>query len=120
MAQGDVERLGSDELGRQVRGRAFETRVENGHDRLLSGRACGKSAQGIGQPRDLLRHDLQPERLDGDQSITLRIIGSKNGAENATAYLMQDAIRAEGGRRGETGGLVERQRRLLEVRTSKL
>jgi hypothetical protein len=70
-------------------------------------------AQRVGQARDLLGHDVEPECLDGNQSISLRIVSSENGAENATAYLMQDAIRAEGGRRGETGGLVKRQRRLL-------
>ncbi len=63
-----------------------------------------------GKPRHLLRHHVETKDLDGDEPIALGIVGAKNRSENAAADLMQDAIRAEGGRRGETGGLVERQR----------
>jgi hypothetical protein len=71
-----------------------------------------KAAQPLGQSRDLLRNDVEPEGFDRDQAVALRIVRAKNGSENAAADLMQDAIRAEGGRRGETSGLVERQRKL--------
>jgi hypothetical protein len=67
-------------------------------------------AQRFGEPCDVLGDVLETKGLDGDESIALRVVGAENRSQDAAADLMQDAVRAEGGRRGEPGGLVERQR----------
>jgi len=43
----------------------------------------------------VLGNNVEFEGFDGDQAIALGIVGSKNRSENATADLMQDAIRTE-------------------------
>jgi hypothetical protein len=79
---------------------------------MMQSRRC-KPSQRVGQTRDLLRQNLEPEGFDGDEPIVLRVVRAEDRSENAAADLMQDAIRAEGRRRDETGGFVERQLQLL-------
>jgi len=68
------------------------------------------AAQRISQLRDLLGDDIQTEGFDGDESITLRVICAEYRSQHAAPNLVQHAEGSECGRRGESVGLVERQR----------
>ena len=72
-------------------------------------RIRGQSAQRVREPRDVFRHEVKLECLDGDEPIDLRLVGAEDGTENTAADLMQHAIAAECGRRGRPGGVFERQ-----------
>lgn len=108
-AQADVERFGRDVLHREIRGGAFKACVEQ---RDHCGMFDGDRRQALQNPRKPganLRHDIEPESLDGDEFFLLRIKRPKNWSQDATADLVQDAKGAEGSRRGESGGVVEWQ-----------
>lgn len=67
---------------------------------------AGKTTEGLGELRSHFRHDVEAEGFDGDESFTLGFVGTKNRSQSAAADLMQDAECAEGGGRGEPGGVV--------------
>jgi hypothetical protein len=74
------------------------------------GRRTGrKTPQHVGEARDVLGHEIELERFDGDEPIDLRLVRSKDRTENTAANLMQHTIAAECGWRGRTGGVFERQ-----------
>ncbi len=110
MAQRDVERLGRDVLHREIRRHAFEASVEHRHNRRMRHGGRRESSKGVGELRDDFGHDIQAERFDGDETVLLWVVSSKNRTQHAAADLMQDAIGAKRGGWGETGRFVERQR----------
>jgi hypothetical protein len=67
--------------------------------------------QGLRQLRAHLGDDVKAERFDGHQLFEVRFKRAKHRSQDAAADLVQDAIGAEGGRCGKTGGVVEWQRR---------
>lgn len=114
VAERDVQCLGRDVFHRHIRRRTFQSCLDDWYDGGVMQTRRRKSPERVGKARDLLGNDVEAERFDGDEPIVLRIVRAENRSQNAAADLVQDAIGAKGRRRSETGGLVERQRRLLD------
>jgi len=112
MPQRDVERLGWHVLRREIRHRTFETRFKRVREARQRSIRHGESAECVNQRRDLLGWYVEPEYFYGNDAIVMWVVSAKNGSKNPAADLMQHAVGTEGGRRGETGGIVEMQRRL--------
>ena len=66
-------------------------------------------AESLGQTHGIFGDKIELDGLDGDEAILLRIVSAKNRSQNAAADLVQDAIRAEGGRRTHARGVIKRQ-----------
>ena len=70
--------------------------------------ASAARAQLVGERLRLLGGDVEPEHLDGDQTIARRFIGAKDGTKRANTDLMQHPEGAEAGG-GECGWVVSGQ-----------
>jgi hypothetical protein len=62
------------------------------------------------EPIGGVRGNVESELLDGDQSARVRLIGAKDGAENAGTDLVEDTEGTEGVRRRRAGSVrVQRE-----------
>jgi len=105
-AQRRIEGLGGVVLGSKKSRQAFQPGRDRGHDAGRLHADGRETPEGLGKPSGDFRHNVEAEGLDGDQPFTLGFIGTENRSQSAAADLMQDAKCAEGGGRGEPGGVV--------------
>jgi hypothetical protein len=105
----DVKRFAGHVFEHREWRRPFEAGVEDRHERRVRGGARG-AAERVAERGGGFGNEIEPERLDRDESIVIGIVGAKNRSQGAAANLVQDAIRAEGGRRAHARGIIKRQR----------
>jgi hypothetical protein len=78
---------------------AFHARGKRLHDARMREAGVGDALQLGRKQCGLFGKKIDAERLYGNQPIALWFVSAENRAENAAAYLMQDAKRAERSRR---------------------
>ena len=109
MAHGHVERLGGDVLLGAVCHGAFDTRGDGLDDGGVEETCVGGAAELFSKGGSLFRGDVEPENFDGDESIAIGFVGSKDGTKSADTDLMQHSERAKCWRRSKPGCVVSGQ-----------
>jgi len=96
MPERDIERFARDVLHREERGAAFEAGVDHGNDPRVRDAGVDQTPEDGREACDVLGHQLELERFDGNETIVLRLVRAENRSKNAASNLVQHAIRAEG------------------------
>jgi bacillithiol biosynthesis cysteine-adding enzyme BshC len=113
MAQRHIERLGGDVLLRPVGHRPFDAGGDRFDDRGMKEPGLGRNGQRVRQALGLFGSNVETENLDGDETVTGRLVGPEDGTKRPDADLVQHPEGAESGRRCECRRVVSTQ--LLEL-----
>ena len=91
----DVNRLGDDEVLREVGGDASDACSEGRRNGRMREVGVNQGLQLGYDPVNVIGWEIESEELDGNQLVLLRIVGTKNRTQCACSDLMKDAKRTE-------------------------
>jgi hypothetical protein len=110
LAKVRVERLGGDEVLREIGGDAGDAGGNGRDDRRMGQVGSNELFQLRHEAVDAVRREIQPEEFDRDKPILFGLVRPKDGAERTRSDLMQNPEWTECVRRRSAGGFRVQRR----------